>query len=309
MVCSWLANSWAWARSTCAVERNDPISCSRSASAVRSRIVVTVPSTRSPLTTRMRAHHEHAAAADDHLVTGRGHVVVGLDAAGAPGPGVLADQHLAQPALDAQVVDRGADGVLGQVEQLAGDLVDEGDAVLGVEGDDALGDAAQHRLAVLGEAGDLARLHAASLALDPPREQPRPAEPDRERDAEVGEQVGGGALQPLPGRRHPLGDHHGAEVGAHGILATRRAPAPARRRWSTPSMLQGARPARAGLDPRAAQGQPAALDRRVGGDPHVEVGLGEAHRRDARLGDDALRQGRQAGAGLGLGEVGCAPAG
>ena len=100
-----------------------------------------------------------------------------------PVAGVLADQHLAQPTLDAQVLDRRTDRVLGQVEQLPRHLVDQGDPVLGIQCDHALRDAAQHRLAVLGEPGDLARLHPASLALDPAGEEPGPAQPDGERDA------------------------------------------------------------------------------------------------------------------------------
>ena len=196
MVCSWLANSWAWERSTWVVERNEPISRSRSARAVRSRIVVTVPRTRSPLTTRIvlmtrtRPRRMTTSSRD-----GR-HVVVRVEVGSRSG--VLPDEHLLQPALDPQVRHRRADRVLGQVEQPAGDLVDEGDPVLRVEGDDPLGDAAQHRLPVLGEPGDLARLHAAGLPLDPPGQQPRPAEPDEQGDAEVGEEVGRGALQALP---------------------------------------------------------------------------------------------------------------
>ena len=75
-------------------------------------------------------------------------------------------------------------------------------------------------------------------------------------------------------------------------------------RWSTPSISRVPDQ----LAPLSTRGlpsdHPAALDRRVGGDAHVEVGLGEAHRRDPGLGHEALGQGGEPGAGLGLGQVG-----
>jgi hypothetical protein len=248
-----------------------------------------------------RVHDEHVPSTDDDLVARLQVVVVRLVRRGAAR--VLADEHLAQPALDAQVVDRHAHGVLGEVEQLAGDLVDEGDPVLGVERDDPLGDAAQHRLPVFGETGDLTRLHAAGLPLDPPGEQPRADEADDERDPQVDEQVGRRALEPLPRGRHPLGDHDGAEVRAHGIL--RLAEHRHLRHEVVHALeLEDARPAGPSLDPRVADRQLAPLQRRVGGDPDVEVGLGEAHGGDRGLGHQGLREGGQPGAGAGLGEAG-----
>ena len=229
MVCSWLANSWAWARSTWAVERNDPISCSRSASAVRSRIVVTVPSTRSPLTTRMVLM---TSTRPRRMTTSSRAAVTWSSGSSRRRPAAGGSRRPAPRAAGPRCAGRSIDVPMACSGRSSSCRATSLTRVIRCCGSRAItpfGDAAQHRLAVLGEAGDLARLHPASLALDPAGEQPGPAQPDGERDAEVGEQVGRGALQPLPGRRHPLGDHHGAEVGARRHPRTRRARAPARR--------------------------------------------------------------------------------
>ena len=104
MVCNWLANSWVWARSRSVVPRKAPISLSSSASCVRSRSVVTDPIVRPSWTTGIRFS---TSTRPRRMTTASG--------SAAAGPG----QHLAQPALDGEVVEALADRFGGQRQQVA----------------------------------------------------------------------------------------------------------------------------------------------------------------------------------------------
>ena len=286
-MCSWLANSWAWAQHV-GRRRNEPISCSRSARAVRSRIVVTVPSTRSPLTTRIvlmtRTRPRRMTTSSRAAVTWSSGSSC-LRAAG-----VLADEHLAQPALDPQVVDRRADRVLWQVEQLAGDLVDERDAVLRVEGDDALGDAVQHRPRGARRARRSRAAPCRGCRLI--RRRAATTRPGRRRARCRGRSAGRTtcpAGAPVDGTRS-------ATITVPRWAPTASSDSPStgtcETRWSTPSSSgcpTSSRPRR----PAGRRSAAAALERRVGRHADVEVGLGEAHRRDRGLGDEGLGQGGQ----------------
>ena len=85
--------------------------------------------------------------------------------------------------------ERAARGRLGYAEQVRRLVVDHGDPLVEVDGEHALLDAVQQGLALLDEAGDLARLEAERLPLDPPGEQQRPEHPEQARDPQVGQQV------------------------------------------------------------------------------------------------------------------------
>ena len=176
MVCSWLANSWVCARSSSVVLRNEPISRSRLASVgpVPQRgdraEAAAVPVHAHPV------HHEHPAAPDHDLVPRTSSSPASASARRPAG------EDVEQAALDPQVAQARADGMLGQVEQSAGDVVDQGDPVVRVERDHPFGDAVEQRLPVLCQTGDLVRFEAEGLPLDAPGQQPR-AEPRRARRA------------------------------------------------------------------------------------------------------------------------------
>lgn len=77
-----------------------------------------------------------------------------------------------QSALDPEVGQTHPHTVLGQVEQPPADFVHQCEPQLRVEGDHALRDPVQHRLAMLGEPGDLAWFQTESLAFGTPGQQP-----------------------------------------------------------------------------------------------------------------------------------------
>src|SRR6266487_5139266 len=149
---------------------------------------------------RHLVEHEDPVVAQDHLV----------------GPGDLAGQHVERAWLQALGRQRATDRVGSQPEQPDRLVVDEGDPIGGVRADDALLDAVQHRLPVLDEAGDLGRLEAERLALDPPGEQQRAGDPQEPAEQEVHQQAGCGAReQPGEGR---IGEADGDEAEDRAVL-------------------------------------------------------------------------------------------
>ena len=212
------------------------------------------------------------------------------------GLGLSAGEHLDQLRVDVQLVEPSPDAVQRQPEQLTGAVVDDGDPLLRVECDHALLDAVHQRLAVLDQPGDLGRLHAERLSLDPPREQQRTAEPEHAGHPEVDEQVRGDVAEPAPHRGHlppdrgdadhpgvevvdrHLGDHHAAAAGVLG-------PGPGGPR-EHPARPQRHRVADLG---------------RVGGDQHHPVGPRQVDRGRARHGAHRLRDGGQPGPVVGRG--------
>ena len=89
------------------------------------------------------------------------------------GRGVGAVEDLAQPAGGVDVAERAARRGRRDAEQVGGLVVDHRDPPVEVDGEHALLDAVQQGLPLLDQAGDLARLEAERLALDPPRQQQR----------------------------------------------------------------------------------------------------------------------------------------
>ena len=74
---------------------------------------------------------------------------------------------LGEPAGVVDVGDQPARGVWRDAEKVRGLVVDHGDPPVEVDGEHALLDAVQQGLPLLDEPGDLARLEAEGLALDP----------------------------------------------------------------------------------------------------------------------------------------------
>ena len=68
-----------------------------------------------------------------------------------------------------------------QVEQAQRLIVRERDPTSGVQGEHALADAVQHRVALLEEPGDLARAEAEGLTIDAPGKDQRSADPESQR--------------------------------------------------------------------------------------------------------------------------------
>ena len=104
-----------------------------------------------------------------------------------------------------------ADGLAIDAQQALRLVVDHRDAAGGVHRDGALADAVQHGLPLLEQAGDLARLEAEGLPLDPPRQQHRTDHPEaqtEDRGQQVDQQVRAqgladlllGDARPKPGR-------------------------------------------------------------------------------------------------------------
>ena len=98
-------------------------------------------------------------------------------------------------ALDGQVAQAAADAVVGQVEQQARAVVDQGDPLVRVETMRPSLTPWSIASRCSTRPGDLLRLQAEGLALDPAGEQQRPGDPERAGDAEVGDQVGTDARQ------------------------------------------------------------------------------------------------------------------
>jgi hypothetical protein len=145
---------------------------------------------------RHPVHDEHPVALQDHLVGA-------LDGTG---------EDVAQARGQIELAQGPPEGVIGEVQEAPPDVVHEGDALLRVEGDDALGDPVEHRLPVLGEPGDLPGLHAERLPFDPPRQQPRPEDAEDAGHAEIEQQVGGGADEQFDRGGHFAADDGDAEL-------------------------------------------------------------------------------------------------
>ena len=193
----------------------------------------------------------------------------------------------------------------GRSRRRAGDVVDQGDAVLRVEGDDALGDAVEHGLAVLGQAGDLARLEPEGLALDPPGEQPGAAEAEhrgRCRGRSAGRTRRRAGAPTRTGSRTAIITVPRCSPTAVGLDA--RAPAPGRRaaaRPSTPWSPTSSRPPRppgapSGIRPPSSEGSE---ETRTSSSASAMVTMST---RDW-VTTDLLGEGGQAGALLGHGQV------
>ena len=168
-VCSWLAASWAWALRESANPRTVSSSLTSARSSVWSRRVTTVPSRRPSqraccwLTTTMRS---------------RGEVDL-------VGPHFAGGERLAERHGQPQLVDGHADGLVGQVEQPPGLVVDELHAPLAVEQHQPLADGVQHGVVVLVAPGELGgpevvggapqpAAHEERAGLRPARAPPRP---------------------------------------------------------------------------------------------------------------------------------------
>ena len=89
-----------------------------------------------------------------------------------------------------------AETVAAEAEQAARLFVEHRHPAVGVEGDDAFPDAVQGRLALLQQRRDLRQLQSERLALEPPDQQGRGDDPDREGDRGVGEDGGQQRQQP-----------------------------------------------------------------------------------------------------------------
>lgn len=109
------------------------------------------------------------------------------------GAGQGAVQGAAQPAVGQHFLQPVAERAA-EAEQSPGLVVHDGDPAVGGEGDDALADAVQHRLAVLQQAGDLLQLQAERGPFQPPRQQIGRHRADRGGDRGV--QREGGELVP-----------------------------------------------------------------------------------------------------------------
>ena len=121
-------------------------------------------------------------------------------------------------------VQRPPDAVGRQAEHPVGLGVDQRDAVVQVEAEHALLDPGEHRLAVLDEPADLDRLQPEGLALDPPRDEQRPGDPDDPGQPEVGQQVRHRGEQALAEARVRLPDRGRARPPARSARRCRRRP-------------------------------------------------------------------------------------
>ena len=130
------------------------------------------------------------------------------------------------------------------------------------------------RLAVLHEPGDLRRLHAERLPLDPAREQQRAASAEHAGDAEVGQQVGDDVTEPLPGRRVVPADRGDADDRRR---TSSRTGTVRRRAARVPGATSNARP-RPALQHAARRPAPARVPElgRVGGRTTVRSSLASA---------------------------------
>ena len=111
---------------------------------------------------RSAAHHDRHPADHEHAV-GRQHDFIGS--------GDLPDQQIADAARRKDVGERLADTISGQPQQPPGFVVDQRDAAFDVGGDCPFADAVQAGLPLFEERGDLARLQAEGLRLEPSREE------------------------------------------------------------------------------------------------------------------------------------------
>ena len=191
MVCSRLVNSCACARSVSVALRLRSSSRSSEVSSVWSRSVVTEPTAVPRTTTGIRLSTSTRASCT-------------TTASGPPTPSVSRSASRS-PTLAPQ---RPPGRVRRQAEQPQRLVVGQRHPAGGVEPDQALLDAVQHRLAVLDQAGDLARLEAERLAFEPPGQQQRPGHTQERAQQEVRQQVRRrGRDQLRQGRVRLAGDH------------------------------------------------------------------------------------------------------
>ena len=105
---------------------------------------------------RSPVHHQHPVPVHDDQV----------------GAGAPAHDHVQQIGLQAERPDVAPDAIRRQIEQRPRAVVDDGHVPGRADAENALTDAVQERLAMIGKAGDLRRLESVGLLLDPPREEP-----------------------------------------------------------------------------------------------------------------------------------------
>ena len=115
------------------------------------------------------------AVGDDHAVAVHEQHVLAGRAAG---------EHVGEAHGAGDLVDGAPLGVLREVDQAPCFGVDEQDATVRVDDDDALADPVQHRLALVHQRGELVQLEPEGLTLEAPREQQRRDDSDAERDGE-----------------------------------------------------------------------------------------------------------------------------
>ena len=102
-----------------------------------------------------------------------------VDVVGLGGP---SERRLHQPGREAELGQRAAEDVVGQVQQPACLVVDELDPASGVEQQQSLADRAEHRRVVLVHPGDLGGAEPVRLAAQPASDQPGAGQPDSEHE-------------------------------------------------------------------------------------------------------------------------------
>ena len=200
MVCSWLANSWVCARRVSLVARLLPSSRSSAESSVRSRSVVTEPITEPRERIGRRFSASTRSPTEQQPVRSR----------------LAAAEHVDDLQVELHLLEPSPDRVRWAAEQVPGAVVDDGHPAVAVQGHHALLDAVHQGLAVLDQPGDLGRLHAQRLALDPAGEQQRAAQAQDAGHPEVDEQVGYDVAQPRPHRGDLTLDRRDADHLARG---------------------------------------------------------------------------------------------
>ena len=168
---------------------------------MRSRIVTTQPALRPATVTGIRL-------SDEQVLVGDGHQVGALD---------LAGDDPAQPPRRQDLLDALAQPGRLQAEQPPRLVVEHVDGPLGVDRQDPLADAVEHRLTLLHQRRDLRGLDAERHALDGPREQQGGRHAEGEGDRGVEGDVEHLGVEPDADLRLEDADRHLADRASRGV--------------------------------------------------------------------------------------------
>ena len=278
MTCSWLSNSWVCARRVSVAFLVAPSCRCTAISSDRSRSVVTVPEA-TPDRPPVRAVRRFTTSTRSRCTT------TTIDA-GAP-----AEDDIQQIRFQPQIGDIAADAVRRQIEQRPGTVVDDGDLAARPHPEDALPDAVQQGLPVIGQAGDLGGLQPVGLLLDPAGQQPGAGDAGSGGEHDQQQQLRHPGPQNAPGVRVLLADQGQSDQ----LTLRRNRPG----HWPRSAV---ARPA-SGHRPRTAPSRPTrpasvnAAPTRVGigGGDDLPVDIGQQHHGGARLDARGLGDRRQRG--------------